>query len=68
MDNCFFLNPACVLKRDNSVRQENSKPSVFTKLEISRKKKKCFSECRKREAKINFDCYFQLLILCISIV
>ena len=56
------------LKRDNFVRQENSKPSVFAKLMIVRKKKQnYFSEYRKREAKINFDCYFLVFILCICI-
>ena len=56
------------LKRDDFVRQENSKPSVFAKLEIARKKTKIFSEYRKREAKINSDCYFLVFILCICIV
>ena len=49
------------LKRDDSVQQENSKPSVFPKLEIARKKTKMFSEYRKREAKINSDCYFLVI-------
>ena len=56
------------LERDDSARQENSKPSVFPKLEIARKKTKIFSEYRKREAKINSDCYFLVFILCICIV
>ena len=56
------------LKRDDFVRQENSKPSVFAKLEIARKKAKIYSEYRKREAKINSDCYFLVFILCICIV
>ena len=55
------------LKKDDSVLQENSKPSVFAKLEIARKKK-TFSEYRKREAKINSGCYFLVFILCICIV
>ena len=50
------------LKRDNLVRQENSKPSVFAKLKIARKNTKIFSEYRKREAKINSDCYFLAFI------
>ena len=44
------------------------KPSVFAKLEIGRKKNIYFSECRKREVKINSDCYFLVFILCICIV
>ena len=50
------------LKRDDYVQQENSKPSVFPKLEIARKKTKMFSEYRKIEAKINSDCYFLVFI------
>ena len=56
------------LKRDNYVRQENSKPSVFAKLVIGRKIQKYFSEYRKIEAKINSDCYFLVFMLCICIV
>ena len=56
------------LKRDDSVREENPKPSVFAKLEIGRKKAKYFSEYRKRGAKINSDCYFLVFILYIYIV
>ena len=55
------------LKRDNFVRQENSKPSVFAKLVIGRINAKN-SGYRKREAKINSDCYFLVFILCICIV
>ena len=42
--------------------------SMHYKLEIVRKKRKIFSEYRKREAKINSDCYFLVFILCICIV
>ena len=56
------------LKRDGFVQQENSKPSVFAKFEIARKKTKIFSAYRKREAKINSDCYFLVFILCIYTV
>ena len=52
-------------KRDDSVRQENSKPSIFAKLEIARKRTKIFSEYKKREAKTNSDCYFLAFILCL---
>ena len=69
MDSCFSLNPVYVfIKRDDSAQEENSKPSVFGKFEIARKKTKIFSEYRKREAKINFDCYFLVFILCICMV
>ena len=44
------------------------KPSVFAKLEVDRKKTKYFCEFRKREVKINSDCYFLVFILCICIV
>ena len=53
------------LKRDNFMRQENSKLSVFAELVIDRK---YFRDYRKREAKINSDCYFLELILRICIV
>ena len=36
------LTPYMSLKRDDFVRQENSKPSVFTKLVIGRKNTKIF--------------------------
>ena len=36
------LTPYISLKRDDFVRQENSKPSVFTKLVIGRKNTKIF--------------------------
>ena len=36
------LTPYMSLKRDDFVRQENSKPSVFAKLVIDRKKTKIF--------------------------
>ena len=55
------------LKRYDSVRQGNPKPFVFTEIKISKKKKK-FSECRKRGAKGNSDCYFLAFMLCICIV
>ena len=48
------------------MRQENSKPSVFAKL--AEKMQKYFSDYRKREAKINSDCYFLVFILCVCIV
>ena len=44
------------------------KASVLAKLEIGRKKTKYFSECRKKEVKINSDCYFLVFILCTCIV
>ena len=40
--NIFLLTPYVSLKRDDSVRQENRKPSVFAKLEIGRKMTKTF--------------------------
>ena len=61
----FLFTPYMSLKRDDFVRQENSKPSVFAKFEIARKKTKIFSAYGKREAKVNSDCYFLVFILCI---
>ena len=40
MDNCFSLNPTYVFKIDNSVQQENLKPSVFAMLRDWQKKDK----------------------------
>ena len=56
------------LKRYDSVRQGNPNPSVFTEIKIGKKWKKYFSECRKRGAKVNSDCYFLVFILCMCIV
>ena len=66
MDNCFSLNPVCVYKKRRFCAEGKPRTfSVFGKLEIGKKRPKYFRECRKREAKINLDCYFLVIILCI---
>ena len=64
--NVFSLSPVYVFKKRQFCVA--GKPSAFPKLEIGKKRQKYFSECRKKEVKINSVCYFLVFILYICIV
>ena len=61
MDNCFSLNPVYVYKTRRFCVEGKPRTSVFGKLEIGKKRPKYLCS---REAKINLDCYFLVIILC----
>ena len=46
------------LKRDDSARQENSKPSVFAKLEIAEKRQKYLVRIEKEKQKLTLIVIF----------
>ena len=68
MGNCFSRNPVYVFKKTIQCGRKTQNSLYSLSQRLAEKRQKYFSEYRKREAKINSDCYFLVFILCICIV
>ena len=58
MDNCFSLNPAMSLKKDDSVDRKTQNPLYSLSYRLAEKRQKYFSQYRKREGKATLTVIF----------